>query len=159
MKVYISLIGDVLHAGHVRLIKEGSKYGEVIIGLLTKEACAELNDIPFIDYKKRKEVIESLSSVSKVIKQDSASYLKNLNSLKPDYVLHGNDWVNTFQKKYRDEVLNYFKNNKGKLIEIPYSNDVNALKIKESSLAANVSSYSRQQMLKYLDKNKKTIRF
>lgn len=158
MKVYISLIGDVLHAGHVRLIKQGSKYGEVIIGLLTKEACAELNDIPFIDYKKRKEVIESLSFVSKVIKQDSASYLKNLNSLKPDYVLHGNDWANTFQKKYRDEVLNYFKNNKGKLIEIPYSNDVNALKIKESSLAANISSYSRQQILKYLIKTKKTIR-
>ena len=62
-------------------------------------------------------MIESLSSVSKVIKQDSASYLKNLNSLKSDYVLHGNDWVNTFQKKYRDEVLNYFKIIKESLME------------------------------------------
>ena len=158
MKVYISLIGDVLHAGHVRLIKEGAKYGDVIIGLLTNKACAELNDIPFIDYKKRKEVIESLSHVSKVIEQTSASYLKNLNYLKPDYVIHGDDWKNTYQKKYREEVVSFLKKNKGKLIEIPYSNDVNAIKIKESSLQNNVSSYSRQQMLSYLIKTKGTIR-
>ena len=76
MKVYISLIGDILHAGHVRLINEGSKYGEVIIGLLTTEACAELDDVPIIEFKKRKEVINSISKVSKVIKQDTASYIK-----------------------------------------------------------------------------------
>ena len=64
MKVYISLIADILHAGHIRLIKQGSKYGDVIIGLLTKEACAELNDIPFIDFAKRKEVLENLSGVT-----------------------------------------------------------------------------------------------
>ena len=157
MKVYISLIGDVLHAGHVRLIKEGAKYGDVIIGLLTNKACAELNDIPFIDYKKRKEVIESLSHVSKVIEQTSASYLKNLNYLKPDYVIHGDDWKNTYQKKYREEVVSFFKKNKGKLIEIPYSNDVNAIKIKEASLQNDVSSYSRQQMLSYLIRTKGTI--
>ncbi len=158
MKVYISLIGDILHAGHVRLINEGSKYGEVIIGLLTTEACAELDDIPIIKFKKRKEVINSMSKVSKVIKQDTASYIKNLNTIKPDYVIHGDDWKYTFQKKYRKEVIDYFKKNKGKLIEIPYSKDVDALKIKESSLENNISSYSRQQMLKHLIKSKKTLR-
>ncbi len=158
MKVYISLIGDIIHAGHIRLIKEGNKYGDVTIGLLSKDACAELNDIPFIDYNKRKEVIESLTYVKKVVKQDTASYLKNLNSLKPNYVIHGDDWINTFQNKYRDEVINFYKKNKGKLIEIPYSNDVNALKLKESSLENNISSYSRQQMLSHLIKTKKTIR-
>lgn len=158
MKVYISLIGDILHAGHIRLIKEGAKYGDVIIGLLTKEACAELNDVPFLDFSKRKEVIGSLSYVTKVVKQDSASYLKNLNSLKPNYVIHGDDWKNTFQKIYREEVISFFKKNKGELIELPYSSDVNALKIKESSLENNISSYSRQQMLSYLIKTKKTVR-
>ncbi len=158
MKVYISLIADILHAGHIRLIKQGSKYGDVIIGLLTKEACAELNDIPFIDFAKRKEVLENLSGVSKVIKQSSASYLSNLNLIKPDIVIHGDDWVDSFQKKYREEVIAFLKKNKGKLIEIPYSNDVNALKIKENALQNNISSYSRQQLLKYLIKTKKTLR-
>ena len=158
MKVYISLIGDILHAGHVRLINEGSKYGEVIIGLLTTQACAELDDIPIIEFKKRKEVINSISKVSKVIKQDTASYIKNLNQIKPDYVIHGDDWKDTYQKKYRKEVIDYFKKNKGKLIEIPYSKDVDAMKIKEASLENNISSYSRQQMLKHLIKSKKTVR-
>ena len=158
MKVYISLIGDILHAGHVRLIKEGSKYGKVIIGLLTKEACAELDDIPIINFNKRREVISSLSNVSKIIKQDTASYIKNLNHVKPDYVVHGDDWKNTYQKKYRKEVIEYCKNNKAKLIEIPYSKDVNAIKLKEASLENNISSYSRQQMLKHLIKSKKTLR-
>ncbi len=158
MKVYISLIGDILHAGHVRLINEGSKYGEVIIGLLTTEACAELDDIPIIEFKKRKEVINSISKVSKVVKQDTASYIKNLTQIKPDYVIHGDDWKDTYQKKYRKEVIDYFKKNKGKLIEIPYSRDVDAMKIKEASLENNISSYSRQQMLKHLIKSKKTLR-
>ena len=158
MKVYISLIADILHAGHIRLIKEGTKYGDVIIGLLTSEACAELNDIPFIDYNKRKEVLENLSGVTKVIKQDTASYINNLKLIKPEFVIHGDDWSNTFQKKYREEVIKFLKKNNGKLIELPYSKDVNALKIKENALKNNISSYSREQMLKYLVKTKKTLR-
>jgi len=158
MKVYISLIADILHAGHIRLIKEGVKHGDVIIGLLTSEACAELNDISFIDYNKRKEVLENLSGVSKVVKQDTASYIKNLKLIQPDFIIHGDDWKNTFQNKYRKEVLQFLKKNKGKLIEIPYSKDVNALKIKENALQNNISTYSRQQMLNYLVKTKKTLR-
>ena len=78
-----------------------------------------------------------------------------MNQIKPDYVIHGDDWKDTYQKKYRKEVIDYFKKNKGKLIEIPYSKDVDAMKIKEASLENNISSYSRQQMLKHLIKSKK----
>lgn len=158
MTVYISLIADIIHAGHVRLINEGAKYGNVIIGLLSEKACAELEQIPFIKYNKRKEVIVSIAGVHKVIKQNTASYLPNLEKLNPDIVLHGDDWKTNYQKKYRDEVLEYLKKNNGKLIEIPYSNDVDALKLKEKSLQNNVSSYSRIQLLKYLIQTKKTIR-
>jgi phosphoenolpyruvate mutase len=158
MKVYISLIADILHAGHIRLINEGSKHGEVIIGLLSEAACSELEQIPFIDYKKRKEVLINITGVSKVIKQNTASYMDNLRKIKPEIVIHGDDWRTNYQKKYRDEVIKFLKTYNGRLIELPYSSDVDALKLKEQSLQNNVSSYSRIQLLSYLIKNKKTLR-
>ena len=54
-KVYVSLIADLIHAGHINILKEASKLGEVTVGLLTLKACGELNDIPYLDYKDRKE--------------------------------------------------------------------------------------------------------
>ena len=154
MKVYISLIADILHAGHIRLINEGSKHGEVIIGLLSEAACSELEQIPFIDYKKRKEVLINITGVSKVIKQNTASYMDNLRKIKPEIVIHGDDWRKNYQKKYRDEVIKFLKTYNGRLIELPYSSDVE-YKLKEQSLQNNVSSYSRIQLLSYLIKNKR----
>ena len=156
--VYISLIADIFHAGHARLIVEGNKYGKTIVGLLTEEACSELSETPILTYEKRKEVLESIKGVDKVIPQKTASYLENLNSLKPKYVIHGDDWKNNFQKIYRSEVLNFFDQNPGKLVEIPYSTDVNPLKLKEQALKNNVGSFSRNEMIKHLIRTKGIIR-
>ena len=60
-KVYVSLIADLLHAGHINILKKASELGEVTVGLLTLKACGELNDIPYLDYEKRKEVLENLT--------------------------------------------------------------------------------------------------
>ena len=158
MKVYISLIADIFHAGHSRLINEGSKHGEVTIGLLTDNACSELNETPLLTYEKRKEVLKSIKGVTNIVEQNEASYLNNLEKLKPDYVIHGDDWKNTFQKKYRSEVINFFKESKGELIEIPYSTDVNPIKLKEHALKNNVGSFSRNQMIKHLINTKGIIR-
>ena len=103
-KVYVSLIADLLHAGHINILKEAAKLGELTVGLLTLEACGELNDIPYLEYDNRKEVLENLSMVKQVIAQTSASYKSNLEALKPDIVVHGDDWVNSSQSKYRNEV-------------------------------------------------------
>tara|TARA_B100000886_G_scaffold119798_1_gene80526 strand:+ start:14755 stop:16047 length:1293 start_codon:yes stop_codon:yes gene_type:complete len=156
--VYISLIADIFHAGHIRLINEGNKYGEVTIGLLTNKACEELNETPLLSYEKRKEVLKSVKGVKIILEQNEASYLNNLKKLKPNYVVHGDDWKNTFQKKYRSEVINFLKDNRGKLIEIPYSADVNPIKLKEQALKNNVGSFSRHQMIKHLIKTKGIIR-
>ena len=97
-KVYVSLIADLLHAGHINILKRASELGKVTVGLLTLKACGELNDIPYLDYEKRKEVLENLKMVSDVIPQNDASYKVNLELLKPDYVIHGNDWIHSNQK-------------------------------------------------------------
>ena len=77
-KVYVSMVADLLHAGHIKVLKEASKYGEVIVGLLTSTAINELNDTVYLKYQQRFDVINSLSMVSNVIPQVDASYQKNL---------------------------------------------------------------------------------
>ena len=84
--------------------------------------------------------------------------MDNLRKIKPEIVIHGDDWRKNYQKKYRDEVIKFLKTYNGRLIELPYSSDVDALKLKEQSLQNNVSSYSRIQLLSYLIKNKKILR-
>ena len=91
-KVYVGIIADLVHAGHIKILKEAARYGEVTVGLLTLKACGELNDIPYLDYNKRKEVLENLSMIKNIIPQDSASYKDNLLKIQPDFVFHGDDW-------------------------------------------------------------------
>ena len=104
-KVYVSLIADLLHAGHIKILKEAAKYGEVTVGLLTSSAIFELNDNAYLKYVQRLVVIENLEMVSKIIPQDTASYRSNLLNLKPDFVVHGDDWTIGGQAKYRLEVI------------------------------------------------------
>jgi phosphoenolpyruvate mutase len=157
-KVYVSMIADLLHAGHIKVLKEASKYGEVTVGLLTLKACGELNDIPYLDYEKRKEVLENLSMVKKVIPQESASYKENLLKLKPDFVIHGDDWKTTYQKKYRKEVIELLKQWGGKLIEIPYSSDISEIHIKENMKKLGITTTSRLGRLRTLIEAKPIVK-
>jgi len=157
-KVYVSLIADLLHAGHINILKEASKLGEVTVGLLTLKACGELNDIPYLDYEKRKEVLESLSLVKDVIAQDEASYKKNLQELKPDFVVHGDDWKNNSQKKYREEVIETLKAWNGELVEIAYSSDINEMNIKEQMTKLGITTTARLGRLRKLINAKPVVK-
>jgi phosphoenolpyruvate phosphomutase / 2-hydroxyethylphosphonate cytidylyltransferase len=157
-KVYVCLIADLLHAGHIKILKEAASLGEVTLGLLTLEACGELNDIPYLDYEKRKQVLESLSMVTNVIPQNRASYKDNLEGFKPDYVVHGDDWQYTYQKKYREEVLNVLKGWDGELVEVAYSSDISELCIKEERLRQGITTTTRQSRLRRLIASGKVIK-
>ncbi len=157
-KIYVSLIADLLHAGHINILKEASKLGEVTIGLLTLKACGELNDIPYLEYDDRKKVLENLKMVSNIVKQDSASYRFNLDILKPDYVVHGDDWVNNSQYKYREEVIDLLKSWNGKLVEIPYSNNINDLQIKEQMTKLGITTSARMSRLRKLINTKPIVK-
>ena len=123
-KVYVSLIADMLHAGHINVLNEASKYGEVTVGLLTSYAISELNDTAFLKYNQREKVLSSLSMVTNVISQDEASYRNNLYKLRPDYVVHGDDWIENSQFHYRDEVVEILSEWGGELVEVPYSSEI-----------------------------------
>ena len=124
-KVYVSLIADLLHAGHISVLNEAKKYGEVTVGLLTSSAINQLNDTAYLKYNQRLKVLESLSMVTNVIPQETASYKNNLISLKPNYVVHGDDWIEGPQSRYREEVISLLGQWDGELIEVKYSSEIN----------------------------------
>ncbi len=156
--VYVSLIADLLHAGHIRVLKEASKYGDVTVGLLTLEACGELNDIPYLDYEKRKEVVENLAFVKEVIPQKTAGYKENLESLKPDYVVHGDDWKSSYKSKYRTEVIELLKQWAGELIEIPYSSDISEVEVKDNLQKLGITTSARMGRLRKLIQAKPVVK-
>ena len=136
-KVYVALCADILHAGHINILKKASKYGEITVGLLTDRAISKYKNKTLIDYKNRKLVVESLLFVKKVIPQNTLSYKKNLLKLKPDYVFHGDDWKRGVQKKTREEVLSCLTKWNGKLIEPKYTKGIS------SSILKKIAKYSK----------------
>lgn len=156
-KVYVSLIADLLHAGHIKVLTEAAKYGEVVVGLLTSNAITELNDIAYLKYDQRHEVLKNLNMISKIIPQDTASYRDNLIELKPDYVVHGDDWVYGDHSVYRNEVIDLLSSWEGELIEIPYSSEISDKNIKDQLLKLGITSVNRSSRLKGLLKSKKIL--
>jgi len=157
-KVYVALIADLIHAGHIRLLKQAASIGEVTVGLLTSKAIEEMNDRAFLNYKKRLEALESIKYIKNIIPQDSASYKKNLLTLKPDFVLHGVDWQNGPYSYLRDEVISLLDNYGGVLKEIPYSADISDNNVKNELIQLGITSVSRQSRLRELIKIKPVVR-
>jgi phosphoenolpyruvate phosphomutase len=118
--VYVGLSADIIHEGHINILKIAKKYGDVVVGLLTDEAIASYKNIPYLDYKRRKIIIKNIKYVNKVIPQTTLDYVPNLNLLKPNFVVHGNDWKTGVQKKTREMVIKTLKKWSGKLIEPNY---------------------------------------
>ena len=121
--VYMCFSTDVIHGGHIAIIKKASTLGRIIIGLLSDEAVASYKRFPLLPFAERKILFENINGVSEVVEQTELSYRKNLLQYKPDYVVHGDDWKTNFQKVIREEVLEVLQTYGGELVEYPYSND------------------------------------
>ena len=119
--VYLSFSTDILHSGHISLIRKAGRFGKLIIGVLSDEAVASYKRFPLLPFEERKALFENISGVYKVVEQKTLSYLDNLKQYKPDYVIHGDDWNRGFQKPVRDEVVSFLASYGGKLVEFPYA--------------------------------------
>ena len=155
--VYVGLSADILHEGHINILKTASLYGNVIVGLLTDEAIASYKKIPYLDFKKRKIVVENIKYVTKVIPQYTLDYVENLNLIKPNYVVHGDDWKTGIQKKTRDRVLKALKKWSGKLIEPKFTKNISSTIIKNKILEV-LSPENRVSRLKRLINSKEIVR-
>ena len=158
-KVYVGLSADILHKGHINILKIAKKYGDVIVGLLTDEAIASYKkNIPYLNYEKRKVVLANTKYVKKVIPQKTLDYVENLNLVKPDYVVHGDDWKNGVQKKTRSRVIKTLKKWSGKLIEPKYTKNISSTLIKKEMANITSSPDNRVSRLKRLIYSKSIVR-
>lgn len=155
--VYVPLAVDILHTGHLNIINTAKKYGKVVVGLLSDNAIAEYKDLPTLNYDERYKIVKSLKNVEKILKQKTWDYSSILESLKPDFFVHGDDWKKGIQKNTRENVINLLKKNKGKLIEVAYTKNVSSTSIK-SNLINHLTPTSRISNLKRLMDNKKIVR-
>lgn len=119
--VYACFSTDVIHAGHLNIIKEAQKYGDLIIGVLSDEAMIRFDRFPTISLEERMNQIKALDGVKQVVVQHTVSYRDNLNRYQPDYVIHGDNWNHNVQKVIRNHVIEQLKEWGGQLIEIPYT--------------------------------------
>ena len=155
--VYVGLSADILHEGHINILKVANKLGSVTVGLLTDKAIASYKKIPHLSYKQREIVLKNIKFVTKLIPQRTLDYSENLNLIKPRYVVHGNDWRSGIQKKTRAKVIKELKKWGGKLIEPKYTKNISSTLIKKK-ISDIVSLENRVSRLKRLIYSKNIVR-
>ncbi len=157
-KVYIGMSADLVHPGHMNIIKEAAKLGEVTVGLLTDSAIASYKRLPYMKYEQRKEVIENIKGVKEVIPQDTLDYRPNLEALKPDVVVHGDDWKEGIQSKTRQQVIDTLKQWDGELIEVGYTVGISSTQLNNSLKEIGTTPDIRRSRLRRLIDAKPVIR-
>ena len=156
---YVAMSADLVHPGHINVIQEASKFGDVYIGLLTDKAIASYKRVPFMSWEQRAEVIGALSLVKRVVPQSTLDYVPNLRKFKPDYVVHGDDWQTGIQTKIRKDVIKVLNEWNGKLIEIPYTENISSTQLHNSLKEIGTSPEMRRSRLRKLINAKPIIRF
>ena len=157
--VYIALSADFLHHGHINLINHAKKYGQVIAGLLSDKAIHTKKRIPLLNFNQRKKILENINGIFKVVIQNEWEYANNILKLKPDFMVHGDDWKLEYDQTLRNSTLNALKKVGGKLIEIPYTKNVSSHFLKERIYLEATIPSGRQHMLKRLLTTNKIVRF
>ena len=157
--VYIGMAADLIHPGHINVLQKGSEIGSVTVGLLSDEAIASYKRTPYMKYEDRKKVIESISFVEKVVRQDTLDYSTNILELKPKYVLHGDDWKTGVQKEARQKVLDTLSTYGGELIEIPYTIGISSTSIQNELKRNGITPDERRSSLRNLLEIKDYVKF
>ena len=148
--VYLCFSADMVHSGHIALIRKAQKLGRLIVGVLSDEAVASYKRYPLLPFDERKALFESISGVEKVVEQKTLTYEHVLRELKPDYVVHGDNWTEGFQKPIRENVIEVLKEYGGELVEFPYANDPKYAALERASRAELAMPEMRRGRLKKL---------
>jgi phosphoenolpyruvate phosphomutase / 2-hydroxyethylphosphonate cytidylyltransferase len=158
-KVYIGMTIDVLHHGHIHIIEEARKHGDVMIGLLTDAAVVDHKRLPYLSYEHRKKIVENISGVTEVVAQEDWDYAVNLRRYQPEYMIHGDDWLEGPLAPYRKKALEALAEYGGKLIQIPYTKGVSSSTMMDQLQAFGTTPDIRKATLRRLLKAKPLVRF
>ncbi len=157
-KVYVGMSADLIHPGHLNIIREAAKLGDVIIGLLTDKAIASYKRLPYLEFEQRKEIISNIKGVSRVVSQETLDYRPNLEKLRPDYVVHGDDWKEGIQSSTRQLVIETLNQWNGILVEVPYTQGISSTKLNQELNDLGTTPGIRLKRLRRLIASKKIVR-
>jgi phosphoenolpyruvate phosphomutase / 2-hydroxyethylphosphonate cytidylyltransferase len=146
--VYIGMSADLIHPGHLNVIKKGRELGRVVIGLLTDEAIAGYKRVPYLNFEQRKIIIENIAGVSEVVAQETLDYTANLQKIRPQYVVHGDDWKTGVQNATRQKVIDTLKEWGGELVEVPYTGGISSTAIQKALKETGTTPEIRLKRLK-----------
>ena len=149
---------DLIHHGHMNIINQAKQYGDVIVGLLTDRAIASYKRLPVLAYHQRKVIMENIKAVSEVIPQDTLDYVENLKKIKPDFLVHGDDWKTGVQKETRQRAIDTLNEWGGKLIEVPYTPGISSTQLHKALHEAGTTPEVRMRKLRRLLQAKDIVR-
>jgi len=157
--VYVGMSADILHKGHLLLLQRAAELGRVVVGLLTDEAISSYKQPPLLTFAERLDAVISLANVGEVIPQHSLDYTENLRKVRPDFVVHGDDWIDGVQKETRTAVIKVLSEWGGVLKELPYTKGISSTELRERLLSRSIPSYDRVSSLRSLLNAKDYLRF
>ena len=158
-KVYVGMSADLIHPGHLNILKVASKLGQVTVGVLTDSAIASYKRLPYMNYEQRAEIVSNLKTVFEVIPQSTLDYSENLKALKPDYVVHGDDWKDGIQQQTRQIVIDTITEWGGELVEVPYTQGISSTALNKAVKELGTTPQIRLSSLRRLLKVKPLVRF
>jgi len=156
--VYVAMSADLIHQGHLNIIKEARKLGKVVFGLLTDEAISSYKRLPYLEFDQRKTIAENIKGVYKVIPQKTLDYSSNLKKIRPDFVVHGDDWREGVQESARQNVINTLEEWGGKLVEVAYTKGISSTMLNDVLKEVGTTPDIRLKQLRRLIKSKKIVR-
>jgi phosphoenolpyruvate mutase len=159
IKVYVGMSADLIHPGHLNILKKAAELGEVTVGLLTDSAIASYKRLPYMSFDQRYLVVESLKGVARVVPQETLDYVPNLKALRPNFVVHGDDWVEGIQRKTRERVITTLAEWGGNLIEVPYTDGISSTALQGALKELGVTPDIRRARLRRLLMAKPIARF
>ena len=156
--VYIAMSADLITPGHVNVIQEAKELGEVVIGLLTDSAIAGYQRLPYMPFEQRKVILENIVGVKKVIAQETLDYVPNLLEIKPDFVLHRDDWNTGVLREGRQRVIDTLLQWGGELVEMQSKSGITSLTLNEAIRKIGTTPQIRLGMLQRMLEAKPLIR-
>ena len=156
--VYVGMSADIIHPGHLNVIRRASELGKVTVGVLTDAAVASYKRLPYMTYEQRKEVVASLKGVDRVVPQEQLDYVPNLLKYRPDYVVHGDDWREGVQKYVRQAVIDTLATWGGELVEVPYTRGISSTQLNHALKRIGTTPDIRRNKLRRLLDAKPIVR-
>lgn len=156
--VYVGMSADLVHPGHLSVINKAAELGEVVVGLLTDAAIVSYKRLPYMTFDERKAVVGALKGVSRIVPQTTLDYSPNLLELRPDYVVHGDDWRDGVQRDTRQRVIDTLAQWNGELVEVPYTQGVSSTRLHAALKETGSTPERRLKTLRRLLQSKPIVR-